>query len=338
MIILSIISFLVIDAHAGSQTIHGGHYRNFFVASGDTVIVSGDILVQKNLTTNGAVQYNASPKSNLVVLGDIIKTQSVYGGRHGNASINNDIIGRDQSHHYFGENTKTDSHFFVGHGASVSRITENNKDKIPQNIKDMILTYAPHTEAGKALPVNLIFFKGEVNENNVTLLWETASEQNSKEFILLVSDNNGKKFKQLKKIKAGGNSNTVLKYEYTDRKVSYGNHIYKLIERDFDGKEQSWTQLINVSSHLMDDRVLNVYPIPCRTILNIELYNLGENDELDIEMIHASTGQKIQVVHEEESEEYHQQLNVANIESGVYFLIINDNGRAVFKKEIIIQH
>ncbi|WP_172826835.1 T9SS type A sorting domain-containing protein [Flammeovirga sp. SJP92] len=405
LLLFSMISFLIVETHASTQTIHGGHYRNFFIASGDTVVVSGDlyfdhdfqhnghnyssdgthhsnfkiaekgvlivqgsltidgyvthiaqhgrpssqhnnlpvsvsgdILVQKDLKTNGAVQFNASPKSNLIVLGDIIKTQNVFGGRHGNASINNDIIGADQSHHYYGENTKTDSHFFAGQGASVSRITENNKDRIPQNIKDMILTYAPNTGGGKALPVNLVYFKGAVNKNNVVLKWETASEQNSEVFILLKSNNNGKKFEEIKKIKAAGNSNTTLKYKYTDKGVSYGNHIYKLVERDFDGKEQTWTQLINVSSHLVDDRVVNVYPIPCKTVLNIEMYNLGENDELEIELIHASTGQRIQVVHEEESEEYHQQLNVVNIENGIYFLMVNDNGKGVFKKEILIQH
>ncbi|MBB3698345.1 T9SS type A sorting domain-containing protein [Flammeovirga yaeyamensis] len=404
ILFLAIINFLIIESYATTQTIHGRHYKNFYVAPGDIVVVSGDlyfdsdyshngqnyssngssphsflidnggtlvvqgslyvdglvtmisqhgkpnanhpslpvnvrgnILIQRDLKTNGAINFHSTPQSNLIVLGNIIKTQEVYGGRHGNAAIHNDIIGTDRSHHYLGEHTQIQSSFFHG-GGGQTRITPDTKDQIPPIIKNLITTYAPNSQAGVALPVKLVYFKAEVVENSVHLKWETATEINSKLFILQRSSTENEKFKNIEKFKAAGNSNTTIKYEFEDKNVSYGNHIYRLIERDIDGKEQNWTQLIHISSHKNDGRILNVYPIPCKSVLNIELNNLEENDQLDIELIHTGTGQKIPVVHEQESERYHQQLNVREMENGIYVLIVNDNGKSIFKKEIVIQH
>ncbi|ANQ51291.1 hypothetical protein MY04_3947 [Flammeovirga sp. MY04] len=401
IIITLIISFIYLEGFTTERTIAGGHYRNFYVASGDKVIVNGDLtiegshghfqsfysngkphqdfiienkgtliihgtltingyvtyvskhgppsnnykklpfhvdgdlLVENNLQTKGAVNYHSGPNSNLIVLGNIISSNNIFGGRHGWASIDNKVGGSNNGNSYYGPSTQVKELFFNKN--HVVKITPDNVNQVPPNIQQLIQTHAPNSMAGIALPVELSYFKTKVEENNVILEWETATEINSKSFKITRSYD-GKKFKNVTVIKAAGNSDTSIKYNYTDKNVKFGTATYRLIETDLDGKEQSWSQIIHISSHINDERILNVYPVPCADVLHIEIDDLAENEQMDVELVHISTGQKIPVTHERESNEYHKQLNVRELENGIYVLLVNEDGKSIFKKEVIIQH
>ena len=88
---------------------------------------------------------------------------------------------------------------------------------------------------GNILPVELISFQANSINGYVELSWTTASEQNSKEFIIergtAVND-----FVRIGSKQASGSSNGLKHYRYSDQKAGTGRVYYRLKQVDFDGK------------------------------------------------------------------------------------------------------
>lgn len=90
------------------------------------------------------------------------------------------------------------------------------------------------------LPVDLIEFKGELEESSVVLNWSTASEKNNDYFEVLKSID-GVTFSPVSKITGNGTSNSVNYYDYTDRHPKYGINYYQLRQVDYDGQNESFS-------------------------------------------------------------------------------------------------
>jgi len=84
------------------------------------------------------------------------------------------------------------------------------------------------------MPVGLKNFTYSSDGKNIELLWETAMESNSRNFIIERSGN-GSDFQQIGTIAASGNSSSLKKYSFTDAQPGYINH-YRLKMTDLDGK------------------------------------------------------------------------------------------------------
>ena len=79
------------------------------------------------------------------------------------------------------------------------------------------------------LPVELISFSAKSINNNVNLSWTTASEINSREFIII------KDGKNIGVINSHGTSARLNNYKFTDNLVAPGFHTYNLNEVDLNG-------------------------------------------------------------------------------------------------------
>ena len=92
---------------------------------------------------------------------------------------------------------------------------------------------------GGLLPVTLLGFDALRNDNFVLLHWSTASEKNSNVFFIERSSD-GISFAEMGKVKAAGNSNTTMPYEFMDELPVNGNRpqffYYRLKQVDYDGK------------------------------------------------------------------------------------------------------
>jgi hypothetical protein len=84
------------------------------------------------------------------------------------------------------------------------------------------------------LPVSLRSFTYTVNNKKVELNWETATENNNREFIVERSVN-GTDFTAFGSLPGAGNSSVVKRYTFTDNNPNYINH-YRLKQVNFDGK------------------------------------------------------------------------------------------------------
>ena len=84
------------------------------------------------------------------------------------------------------------------------------------------------------LPIELIHFSAEAIGREVKLTWATASEINN-DFFTLERTTNMRDIEIIGRKPGAGNSNTVLRYSYTDRDPHPGINYYRLKQTDYDG-------------------------------------------------------------------------------------------------------
>ncbi|MDB5228642.1 MAG: hypothetical protein JWN78_2835 [Bacteroidota bacterium] len=172
------------------------------------------------------------------------------------------------------------------------------------------------TGISNTLPVELTNFSGScVDDQMVLLNWNTASEINSKEFILQHSSD-GEHFASIKNIAASGFSNSPKSYAAVDSSVTANENYYRLIEVDKDGK-QTIHKMIFVKCSGVD--VLQTYYSPEEGI--VVQMNADADKEMQFNMYEIS-GKLI----------YHESKNIVksssrftlntgkNLAKGVYIL------------------
>lgn len=84
------------------------------------------------------------------------------------------------------------------------------------------------------LPVELLYFKAQSTQNQVTLNWSTASELNN-DFFTLERSNNGSDFVKLGEVLGNGTTNLQTNYSFTDPSPYLGLSYYRLSQTDYDG-------------------------------------------------------------------------------------------------------
>lgn len=165
---------------------------------------------------------------------------------------------------------------------------------------------------GSALSVELLSFESVCSDNKTKLLWITSSETNNKEFIVEESEN-GLNFKEIAKIGGAGNSNAESVYSLM---VSGTEELcyYKLCQIDFDGKIN---QLKTIYSNCQQgNRKLTIYPNPFNN--QISITNLSETVELiKIMDIYGKI-----VLEKTQINESKLELDLSNLKSGIYYLIM----------------
>ncbi|MFT6871433.1 MAG: hypothetical protein ACJAVN_000431 [Roseivirga sp.] len=116
------------------------------------------------------------------------------------------------------------------------------------------------TEQG-ALPITLISFNVNCNENNEAKLeWVTSSETNNS-FYTIERSSDGDTFERLGYINGAGNSEALLYYSFVDSKPVSGLSFYRLKQTDFSGEfEYSEIRSIRIERQLITS--YTAYPNP----------------------------------------------------------------------------
>jgi hypothetical protein len=96
--------------------------------------------------------------------------------------------------------------------------------------------FAVSSRADGALPVELTAFAAERSGSAVACSWTTASEKNSRDFIVERSADS-RFFEQVGKVVAAGYSSTSRAYQFTDKQPLAGLAYYRLRQTDLDGTE-----------------------------------------------------------------------------------------------------
>jgi hypothetical protein len=86
-------------------------------------------------------------------------------------------------------------------------------------------------------PVEILDFTVQTEDEGVHLQWITTSEENTDHFEMLRS-NDGIHFQTIGTIKASGNSNSLLTYDFHDNEAFTGIIYYKIVTVDYDGSQQ----------------------------------------------------------------------------------------------------
>ncbi|MFI5218698.1 MAG: T9SS type A sorting domain-containing protein [Bacteroidia bacterium] len=126
-----------------------------------------------------------------------------------------------------------------------------------------------------ALPVELIAFEASPFKGKIQISWSTASEINSKEFII-ERTRNGMDFEEITRVKGAGTTTTLNNYRAFDLKPFNGNNYYRLKQIDFDGSF-SFSKLA-VAVFESPDVNLSIIPNPANGDFAVRFHSSGNSN------------------------------------------------------------
>lgn len=169
------------------------------------------------------------------------------------------------------------------------------------------------------LPVELVAFTGESRSNANMLKWETASESNTKMFVLERAAQNNV-FNTLGEVSAAGNTNIASHYDFTDAKPM-ADAYYRLKIVDFDGSFE-YSKIIRLQNADASTVKVELYPVPASSIMNLNFESITD-DNVQLKIV-GSTGQILKTMELEVSKGQNKNIiDVSSLPVGMYHLIIS---------------
>lgn len=177
------------------------------------------------------------------------------------------------------------------------------------------------------LPVNVSSFNATRNNSGVELVWVTATEANSKEFMVERSEN-GEQYQLLSTIPAAGNSSTSRRYAFEDSEVPNSKYVYyRLSQRDKNGH----LEVIGVKKLFIGIKgiVTRVYPSVASATVTVDIQQLLA-DQLQLRLVDVSGRTLLQQVVPPRTPR--TTLDVSRLAKGVYFVeLVNEAHRSTVK-------
>jgi hypothetical protein len=174
------------------------------------------------------------------------------------------------------------------------------------------------------VPVELTSFTANVNENNVTLNWTTATELNNQGFD--VERNSGNGFEKIGFVAGFGTSTEIHTYSYVDGSVQEGTYTYRLKQVDYDGTFE-YSDVVEVDVIAPDVFALEQnYPNPFNPSTTIN-FNLAADSKVSLTVFDVLGQEVANLINGNVAAGSHEiNFNASNVNSGVYFYRIDATG------------
>jgi len=185
--------------------------------------------------------------------------------------------------------------------------------------------YLSSTEdMGVILPVRMLYFRAEKQQDKSLLSWATASEVNSSGFAVERSKD-ARNWTEIGFVASKANSGKELSYSFLDEQPMNGDNFYRLKQLDMDGSiEYSQVQLVRF------DKVHQLHIVPNPTNSNFVVKGLRGNNTIAVTNV---AGQELLKVRTETVGE--QLVQIAHLSAGMYFVTItNDDGSSEIHKVV----
>jgi hypothetical protein len=173
------------------------------------------------------------------------------------------------------------------------------------------------------LPVDLLAFNAQLNDDKVDLFWTTASEINN-DYFTVERSKNGITFEKVVEVDGAGNSSSVLHYSTVDETPLEDISYYRLKQTDLNG-QYKYSNIVSVNLHT---RNVNVFPVPFAHELTIEIK--GSNKPIRFEMLNA-----LGVVVYKSSFIQKTTIKTSHIPAGVYMIKLQNED--IFKIQKVIK-
>lgn len=182
-----------------------------------------------------------------------------------------------------------------------------------------------------ALPVNLLSFSGQYNNNLVKLNWSTAQEQQNKTFEVQYSAN-GYDFETIGIVAGNMNSNQVNNYQFNTTHYQLGKNFYRLKQVDVDGR----STISSIATILINQQtVISLAPNPASSRLNLSVYQ-PVNGKLQLTLT-TIAGQQVWATMLTGNTS-NTVINLPALTKGVYVAtIMNSKGEKLFINKLVIQ-
>ena len=178
-----------------------------------------------------------------------------------------------------------------------------------------------------ALPVDLVHFDAEVNENKgVTLTWSTAMELNN-DYLTIERSNNGNDWEVVNEVTGAGNSDNLLHYESIDNQPLANTSYYRLKQTDFDGT-YAYSTISVITASQVSGKIVKSYPNPARNL--VTLTEVRNTDDLKV---YNSMGQDLTSLTRVgiKSSNKEVQINIIDLPNGLYHIWVGENRYSVNK-------
>ncbi|MCC6370570.1 MAG: T9SS type A sorting domain-containing protein [Bacteroidia bacterium] len=172
-------------------------------------------------------------------------------------------------------------------------------------------TLGTRSVVASPLPVELLGFTAERDNNTARLSWATASEKNSKYFLVQRLNSDGLFENIGDPIIAAGYSNTKRDYMLTDKAPKAGTNYYRLQMVDKDGSN-AYSEIKSVEFDA--ELAPTVFPNPGKEIVTV--FNCRKFDNLSV---HNVLGQ---VVYKANIQGNQAEIDMTLLPDGIYFLVL----------------
>lgn len=174
-----------------------------------------------------------------------------------------------------------------------------------------------------SLPIELMRFYGNYDGKVVMLNWSTATENDNDYFTVERSTNinpDGSQWKEIGSIKANGNSNAIINYNFNDNipNTEVQVNYYRLKQVDFDGK-YSYSNIVPI--HILTNDEILVYPNPSSN----GIFQIQGITNIQIE-VYNNTGQLIKILENNATE-----IDISDYPSGIYYIKYNNTFFKIIK-------
>jgi hypothetical protein len=120
-------------------------------------------------------------------------------------------------------------------------------------------SYSPFTLGSATgivpLPITLVSFDAEPNQDNIATHWKTSAEINN-DYFTVERSQDGVNFTPIGRVEGAGNSSIELNYMYLDKTYEFGINYYRLKQTDFDGKN-SYSEIVTVDVEQENKTIIN---------------------------------------------------------------------------------
>ena len=186
-----------------------------------------------------------------------------------------------------------------------------------------------------ALPIELLDFSANLNEDKVQLEWVTATETNNDYFSIQRSED-GSNYETIARVDGAGNSSTKQYYSEVDKEPLTGTSYYRLKQTDKNGNF-SYSNIVTVSYNRSNpDIKVSPNPVQKGNSIQMKVQQLSNdnNEEGKVKIYKAVTGE---LVSEFELTNTKTSYDLPpNVNNGVY-LIKGNIGQASFSRKLVIQ-
>ncbi|MBN9381011.1 MAG: T9SS type A sorting domain-containing protein [Chitinophagaceae bacterium] len=178
------------------------------------------------------------------------------------------------------------------------------------------------------LPVSLFNFNATVKDNiRVLLTWQTADEQNSRQFI--IQRNTGTPasvWDSIGILPAAGNSHSLLNYSFTDEHPYPGYNSYRLLMTDADNSYKA-SEIRRV--FIGGDARVKVYPNPAKDHVVIQR---TADDGVSTVTLYDAAGR---VILSRVFTGYTLTLSLEHLPAGIYHLTMRQSNGKIYQQDIL---
>ena len=185
-----------------------------------------------------------------------------------------------------------------------------------------------------ALPVELIDLKATAIVNVIDVDWSTVSELNNLKFEIERSTNSNS-FEKIGEVAGNGNSNSLIRYKYTDKNVMEGvEYFYRIKQIDYDGKNNT-TDFVSAIIKKAESLDIDLFmPNPTHNFSFIKV-NCSKPEVFNFSVFDANGNMVLENNYELDKGRTLVRLDFSSLSDGLYLVFIASESGSEVRKLVV---